>query len=141
MIYYYTSEVKKRKQKQIQDQQISVCLPVMMQIILQSTAANKSLGGLEVVIYSYSSLTTTNSLNVGQHQNLDSSRFAAFYHIHSLWQPHKSNGQIFGQISSTHSLPASSLSPQARSYSLMFFIRIGQASRQTVFKCPWLLLH
>lgn len=60
----------------------------MTLIILQSTAANKRLSGLESVIYSYSSLTTTNSLNVDSQQNLESLRFAAFYHIHALLRPY-----------------------------------------------------
>lgn len=39
MIYYYTHEMQKWKE----DQQIYICLPVMMQIILQSTAVDKRL--------------------------------------------------------------------------------------------------
>lgn len=113
-----------------------------MKFTLPNTGANKSLSGL-VVIYCYSGSTATSSLNFDQQQNPESSWFAAFYNMHSLWQPYYSNGQIFSPSSNTAMWPDLQYSQSSclffhflpvRSYSPMFFIQMGQIGTEDIGK-------
>lgn len=118
--------MQRHKQEQFQQQQIHICLPYAMKNFVQNTGASKRLSGLEILIFSYSSLTPTNALTLAWQQKLDPVRIAAFT-THTLAVAVTKHFLLAsalrpGHISSSPSQPSClfSHSSQVRSYSLMF---------------------